>query len=142
MYYKGDRSYKEQNAFGYPILFRYLNNKVRGKEIAEFFRCNQYRSVSIYGLGLHYNLGELLYEDIKHTDIEVKYFIDKYLWGKYPDGISGIPVVSPQKLPYLEPVDVIVITPVFYSNEIMDELTFIGIEAEKIITLTDIVYGL
>ncbi len=132
----------ERFAFAYPTLLKYLENKINNLNICSLFYKNNYSSIAIYGLGGVYGLGRLFFDDIKNSDINIKYFIDKNLHSKYPEGYSGIPVISLDSLPEQEPVDVIVVTPVFYYNEIVNDLMGLKISLDKIISITDVVYDM
>ena len=84
-----------------------------GHSIDEYFKKNGYKSIAIYGMGF---LGEHFFEQIKKTDIEVRYLIDQ----KGGTGYDKIPVFNIDE--YLAPVDVIVITPQFYFYQIKKQL--------------------
>lgn len=84
-----------------------------GKQIETFFIDNGYKVIAIYGMGY---LGERLLRGLNGTNIEVKYLIDQ----QYHSVYSEIPVVSMNDI--LEPVDVIVVTPVYYFYTIKMQL--------------------
>lgn len=84
-----------------------------GYSIEEYFKKNGYQSIAIYGIGF---LGEHFFEQIKSTDIEVKYLIDQ----KGGTGYGNIPVCNIDG--DLAPVDVIVVTPQSYFYQIKKQL--------------------
>lgn len=115
-------------------LFKMMNQwvavKQQGKNLAEYFEANGYKSIAIYGMSY---AGESLVEELKDTGIEVKYGIDKNASNLY----SAIDVYSMED--ELESVDAVVVTPIFFFDEINEELN------QKfdcpIVSLEDILYA-
>lgn len=91
------------------VLKQWLVLKQQGKEISDYLYENNIKNIAIYGMG---HLGENLYSELKNRGIKVKYAIDRKLMYFNED----LKVVSPDA--ELEPVDAIVVTPVFYYDEI------------------------
>ena len=89
-----------------------LRNK--GRTLAEYFENHNFKNVAICGLG---RLGLCLYEELKGSNIDVKYAIDKKA-----ESFSylNLKVISPEE--HLEAVDVIVVTKFIDYNEIVEEL--------------------
>ena len=79
-------------------------------------------------------VGERLYDELKDSDIEVKYAIDKNADGIYSD----VEIVTPQE--ELKEVDAIVVTPVFYFDEIVEALE--KKTESEVLSLEDILYEL
>lgn len=94
-------------------LKRWLENRNQNKYFSDYFHQYGYRTVAIYGAG---DLGRLLYEEIKETDIVVKYFVDRNAEGLHQ--IEGIPVYTISEAVHEEETDVLVITPVGNYDEI------------------------
>ncbi len=113
----------------YFLLNQWLIVRQRGKTLAEYFQKNNYKTVAIYGMK---ELGERLYDELKDTDITVKYIIDKNAYAMHAD----VKVVTPEE--ELESVDVIVVTATFYFDEIEDML-FEKVEY-PVLSLGDILY--
>jgi len=113
----------------YVVLNQWLSIHQEGKTLVDYFKTNGYKTVAIYGMK---ELGERLYDELKDSEIEVKYVIDKNADAIYAD----VEAVTPDE--ELEPVDVIVVTAIHYFDEIDDMLS------EKveypIVSLEDIVY--
>ena len=65
-------------------------------------------------------MGRLLYDEIKNSEINVKYFVDRNAEGIRQ--MKGIPVVPVQKIGSMEKVDVLVVTPVGNYDEICQVL--------------------
>lgn len=113
----------------YMAFDQWLRVRQEGKTLVEYFEKNDYKTVAIYGMK---ELGERLYDELKDTGIKVRYIIDKNADSIYAD----VDVVTPDD--ELEPVDVIVVTAIYYFDEIEENLS------EKvdypIISLEDILY--
>ena len=97
----------------YHLLIEWLRIKQEGKSLVSFFLKNDYKAVAIYGMK---ELGERLYDELKDSEIEVKYVIDKNADAIYAD----VEVVDPEDS--LENVDAIVVTAIHYFDEISEML--------------------
>ncbi|MDD7025940.1 MAG: hypothetical protein PUI46_02400 [Lachnospiraceae bacterium] len=115
----------------YKILIQWLSLKQEKKSLVEYFKKNNYKVIAIYGMK---ELGERLLEELKGTEIAVKYAIDKqaeYL-------LSNIDIVVPN--PNLEEVDVIIVTAIHYYDEIEREMSeYVDC---PIVSLEDVIYDL
>lgn len=113
----------------YNMLNQWLMLKQEGKTLVSYFEENGYNTIAIYGMG---EMGNRLYDELKGSDIKIKYAIDKNASSTYSD-IDVFEVEDE-----LEKVDVVVVTAVFAFDEIEEELS------EKIdfpvISLEDVVY--
>ena len=113
----------------YMAFDQWLRVRQEGKTLVEYFEKNGYKTVAIYGMK---ELGERLYDELEGSDIKVKYIIDKNADQIYAD----VNVITPDEK--LEPVDVIVVTAIYYFDEIEEMLS------EKvdypIVSLEDILY--
>lgn len=113
----------------YNMLNQWLSLKQEGKSLDEYFKENNYKTIAIYGMG---EMGNRLYEELKNTEVEVKYVIDKNAESTYSElDVMDIDDEMPQ-------VDVVIITAVFAFDEIME-----NIEDKfdcPIISLEDVVY--
>lgn len=95
------------------LLEQWIKKKQEGKDFAGYFQKNGIKSIAIYGMSF---VGEQLYEELKDSEIKIRYAIDKSANGIYVD----IDVISPDdKLPE---VDAVVVTPVYYYDEIKKNL--------------------
>ncbi len=126
---KRQRQLAEKHLALFVMMDRWVEVKQEGKNLAEYFKREGYKTIAIYGM--HY-AGERLYEELKNTEIEVKYGIDKNAETLYSE--LDIYHVDAD----LEKVDAVVVTPIFFFDEISKGL------AEKfdcpIISLEDILY--
>lgn len=113
----------------YCAFDRWLKIRQAGRTLAEYFNSNNYKTVAVYGMK---ELGERLVDELKDSDIKVCYAIDKNADQIYSD----IDVITPDD--DLKPVDVIVVTAIYYFEEIEDLLS------EKVdypvVSLEDILY--
>ena len=95
------------NKEGFITLKKWLENRNRGKTFADYFHEYGYHTIAIYDAG---DLGRLLYNEIKDSDIVVKYLIDRNAEGIKE--IDGIPVILLSQISRMEEVDVLLISPV------------------------------
>ncbi len=113
----------------YMAFDQWLRICQEGKTLVEYFKQNNYKTLAIYGMK---ELGERLYDELKGSDIIVKYAIDKNADSIYAD----VNVVVPND--ELEAVDVIVVTAITYFDEIEENLSA-KVDC-PIISLEDILY--
>ena len=113
----------------YNMLNQWLILKQEGESLEKYFTDNNYKTIAIYGMG---EMGNRLYDELKNTDIEIKYAVDQNAAGTY----SELEVL--EKEDDFAEVDVIVVTATFAFDEIEEELS------EKvdfpIVSLEDVVY--
>ena len=117
--------------YGYfQLLNQWVALKNEGKSLVEYFHKNGYKSIAIYGIG---ELGNRLVEELKNSDIKIKYVLDK----KQEYANTDLPVLAIEEA---EAVDVIVVTPIFAYDEIeealMDQLDY------PVVSLEDVVFSL
>lgn len=98
----------------YKAFDQWLRVRQEGKTLAAYFIREDYKTVAIYGMK---ELGERLFDELKGSGITVKYIIDKNADAIYAD----VNVVTPDE--ELEPVDVIVVTALYYFDEIEELLS-------------------
>lgn len=113
----------------YHLFNQWLMIRQEGKTLAEYFERNHYKTVAIYGMK---EFGERLYDELKDTDITVKYIIDKNVDGVYAD----VDIITPDD--EMPPIDVIVVTATYFFDEIEGAL---GEKVDyPIVSLEDILY--
>lgn len=115
----------------YNMLNQWLLLKQDGKNLKEYFKNNGYNTIAIYGMG---EMGNRLYDELKDSEIQVKYAIDKNADSTY----AQIPVKDLED--DLEEVDVIVVTAIFAFEEIEEEILERVNYPYPIISLEDVVY--
>ena len=97
----------------YRLLLKWLEIEQKGHSIRSYFVENGYKTIAIYGMK---ELGERLYDELKNSEVEVKYIIDKKADMMYAD----VDIVTPEDS--LEEVDAIVVTAIHYMDEIEEML--------------------
>lgn len=111
------------------LMNDWMKTKQEGKSIESYFEKNKYKSVAIYGLSY---VGERLLEELKDSNIEVKYAIDRNAESIY----SEVDVYLPGDI--LPEVDVIVVTAISFFDNIYDIL----VDKVKcpIVSMKDVLY--
>lgn len=111
------------------MMNQWVKVKQKGKNLASYFEKKGYKKIAIYGMSY---AGETLLEELKDSDIEVAYGIDRKADGIYAD----VDIVSVDD--NLKNVDAIVVTAITFFDEIEEKLS------QKvnctIISLEDILY--
>lgn len=124
---------KQNSADNRLILLFMMNQWVRikqeGKILSDYFEKNGCKKIAIYGLG---DAGELLLAELKDSNVEVAYGIDR----NADEILTDIEILSLEDS--LPEVDVIVVTAVTYFDEIQEALS--EKTNSKIISLNDILY--
>lgn len=95
------------NQEGFIMLKKWLENRNAGKTFTDYFHQYGYHTIGIYDAG---DLGRILYDEIRDSDIQVKYFIDRNWEGL--GSIEGIPVIDLGKIGEMEEVDALIVSPV------------------------------
>ncbi len=111
------------------LFNQWMVTKQEGKSIAEYLQKSGIRTVAIYGMSY---VGERLYDELKDSGIAVKYVIDKNADGIYAE----VDVLGPKE--DLPEVDLIIVTAVFFYDEIEKDLE--KVTACRISSLEDILY--
>lgn len=115
----------------YNLLNRWLQIKQEGVSLVDYFHENEYKTIAVYGMG---ELGRRLCEELKGTDIQVKYAIDKNVNEIY----SEVKLIGIED--FFEETDVIVVSAVFAFEEIKENLR---VKTDiPIVSLEDVVYGI
>lgn len=99
------------------VLYRMMNQWVKikqeGKKLTKYFEENDYKNIAIYGMSY---AGETLLDELKDSEIFVKYGIDKNA-----DRINiGLDVVTIED--DLQEVDAVVVTAITFFDEIAEKL--------------------
>ncbi len=117
----------------YRIAIKWIRLLQLDKRLEEFFLDRGYKKIAIYGLR---EFGELLYLELRDSEVEVKYLIDQEADKIYIDAD-----IKPQ-LPSakIEDVDVIVVTAVTFMDQIREELK--GKTNAEIISLATVIGGI
>lgn len=108
----------QKSVLFYWILTKWMDWKIRGKCVADVLLKQSFRQIAVYGYA---ELGQLLCRELGDTKAGVSYVLDKRVKNT---GITGLPVYIPQSgLPH---VDAVVVTAVYYFDEIKEELSQMG----------------
>lgn len=117
----------------YRVTSRWILLKQEKISLADYFKSNNIHTIAIYGMG---ELGTLLVNELKESDIIIKYAIDRSVnnnWGEFP-------IIKQENLLDSEAVDCIVVTPIFDFISIKKQLS--KIKKINIISLEDIIFSL
>lgn len=113
------------------MMNRWVKIKQEGKNIASYFTKNGYQKIAIYGMSY---VGQTLLEELKNSEIEVAFGIDKNVDAIYTD----IDIIFPDSM--IKDVDAIVVTAITYYDEIVEK--FRDKVYCPIISLEDILYNI
>lgn len=123
------QSYADKHLALFLMMNQWVKVKQEGGKLSAYFEKEGYRKIAIYGMSY---AGETLINELKGSDIQIAYGIDKNADALYTD----IDVVTMED--ELENVDAIVVTAITFFDEIEQKLS------EKvdcpIISLEDILY--
>lgn len=108
------RNMSEKHLALFLMMNQWVTIKQEGKNLADYFEKQGYKTIAIYGMSY---VGERLLEELKGSDIQVKYGIDKNAGNIFLD----VNIVTMED--ELETVDAIVVTPIFFFNDIEEELS-------------------
>ncbi|MCI8374271.1 MAG: hypothetical protein HFI29_02375 [Lachnospiraceae bacterium] len=92
---------------GFTTLKKWMENRNAGKTFVEYFHEYGYKTIGIYDAG---DLGRMLYEEVKDSDITVKFFVDRNAEGI--GSIDGIPVIFFSQISEVEEADVLLVSPI------------------------------
>ena len=114
----------------YLLMNQWVKLKQRGINLSQYFEKSGYSRIAIYGMSY---VGEILIEELKETNTEVVYGIDRNAENIWIDNINILSLNDE-----LEDVDAVVVTAITFFDEIESKLS------EKldcpIISLEDILY--
>ena len=108
---------------------QWMQTKQEGKSVVDYFHQNDINSIAIYGMSF---VGQRLYEELKDSDITIRYAVDKNAAGIYAD----VDILTPDD--DLPQTDAVVVTAVYFFNEI-EELLEEKTDA-RILSFEDILY--
>lgn len=111
---KENKQMSDKHLALYLMMNQWVKVKQEGKSLASYFEEKGYREIAIYGMSY---AGEALVRELEGTGIRVKYGIDAKAVNIYTD----IEVVTPDDVN--EEVDVIVVTPITFFDEIEIKLS-------------------
>lgn len=113
----------------FMMMNQWVKVKQEGKNLSSYFLKNRYKKIAIYGMSY---VGETLLDELKDSEIEVAYGIDKNANSIHVD----VDIVTTEDM--LGTVDAIVATAITYFDEIKEKLS---VKVDRpIISLEDILY--
>ena len=132
-YIKRIEMQRNRNRALFKCAVNWIEVFVNGSCIAEYFEKRGYNRIAIYGVS---DLGKLLCKALENKDIKIEYFVDQA--ADLNRLCCGVPVYLPEEAPKLQSVDVIVVTPVFYFNDICRTLLMFD-PALSIVSLNSVI---
>ena len=131
---------EERFLYQYPVMVKYLKNKIEGKGFADFFK-EKKEGIALYAVS---DFADLICDDVLQCGNEqlICYICDKNADG-YKKGRKGYDVVSPDVLvrDYREgKVTKIVICSLIHENAIFKDLISRGIREEDLISVASVIY--
>lgn len=123
---------KEQFAYLYDTLVKWLSVRVQGGSLGENMRARGIARVALYGVN---GLGAQVYQDVTEAGVEVVCFIDKNA-ERCGGEKNGVPVLSLSQLKRVPEDCYVLVTPEFFFREIMEDLLEGGILPERIVSLS------
>lgn len=114
----------------YLLMNQWVKLKQKGINLSKYFEKNGYNRIAIYGMSY---VGETLVEELKGTNTEVVYGIDRNAENIWIDNINVLSLDDE-----LEDVDAVVVTAVSFYDNIKDSLS--RKLTCPIISLEDILY--
>ncbi len=115
----------------YLMMNEWMQLKQKGRNLSEFFKERGYKNIAIYGM---HHTGVTLQNELDGTGINICYGIDANADSIYSD----IEVKKPSD--ELSPVDVIIVTPIYYYIEIEEKLE--DKVTCPILSLDDVIFGM
>ncbi len=109
----GEHKLAEKHLGLMRVLDQWVAVKQEGKHLASYFEKNGYKKIAIYGMSY---LGERLLNELKNSEIQVVYGIDRNADAIYSD--IEVKTLEDE----LEPVDAIIVTAISFFDEIEYEL--------------------
>ena len=93
------------DTMGFHLYDIWLSNLRKGKRVRLFFENNYYNNIAIYGMGM---IGYQLYEELKGTQINIEYVIDRNASEKKRGDLR---IISVGEIKKMKKVDAIIVTP-------------------------------
>lgn len=119
-----------RNQLYYNLLYNWISLKQKDSNFFSFLQDKKYKKIAIYGYG---KIGKLLYEEIKHLNIEVS-FLQKE--GSYITE-EGVKIFEIRELQREKDIfDLIIITPIYEGEKIKSDL--MGYFDKEIIKIDDL----
>lgn len=131
--YNAIRESERVNAIN-RTMFHWISNHVDEAFFEEYFRKRRISKIAIYGTA---SLGELFFYYVKNSGVEIAYLMDKAI--SDTGCFQEIPLFGLDYEGEIPEVDAIIVTPVYYFDEIKNDLEARKIKAKKILSIERIV---
>lgn len=133
VYYK---KYVTSN-LNYYILYKWMFCNMQGKTLDAVLKQQDISRVAIYGIG---EMGGLIFESLKNTDIIVSCFIDSYAVAIHY-GLESVEVLRPVDFVQKAQVDLVIISLANIAESIKKDLVSIGV-ACPVVSIEDIILNI
>lgn len=132
----------ERHQYYYPIIMRYLKNKILGWNVGDFLYEQGVHNFALYAIT---EITRVVIMDLEKCNKPVKLNVicDKN-YKKYSEGFFQHEVISITDLIDLykmKKIDKIIICSIFYMNEIFGELMNGGVELEDVISINSAIFN-
>ena len=97
----------------YMLMNQWVQVKQDGKSLDSYFEKYEYKKIAVYGMNF---VGQTLCKELEGSHIQISYAIDKNAENIYAD----FDVVTLED--NLEDVDAVIVTPIYYFDEIEEQL--------------------
>lgn len=125
------RELADKNCALFMLMNKWMKTKQEGKHIKQYLEKNNYKTVAVYGMS---HVGKCLLKELKNCDVTIKFAVDRNAAAVCSDIETYLPE---DELPR---ADVIIVTAVYYYNEIRnclkDKVTY------PIVSLEDILFDI
>lgn len=98
----------------YLLMEQWVRLKQKNKSIVNYLKSLNYYNIAIYGMSY---VGKCLYDELEDSEVKVKYGIDNNAMGIK----AKCKLVTIQDI--LEPVDAVIVTSVFYYEDVKEKLS-------------------
>lgn len=128
---KKAKNLSDKHLMLFLLMNEWVKVKQQNKSIADSLIEQGYKRIGIYGMSY---AGQRLYDELADTPIEIVCCMDQKSGGTY----RGHEIITVKDCP--DEIDVIIVTPIFFYNEIRQQLERSVIAG--IISLEEVIYGL
>lgn len=119
------------------LLYQWAINENRGYTVENYLLNHGVRRVLVYGAGV---IGELLFQVLKESKIQVAGFIDQNK-GQLLEELHGIPITTLEQIDFKCDFDIVVVTIGHLYYEVVDRIKSFN-EEIKTISIEAIVFGM
>lgn len=123
--------YFDKTNRNYGVLKQWFLSQIQGERLSGYFEQNGYQNIAVYGMA---ELGQFLVVELRNSGVHIKYGIDRRA------GVISIEIPVLTLEDELPPVDAVIVTAVYYFNQIADSLKD-RLEC-PVISIEDILYSI